>query len=97
MVMQYEVVCLQCKNKDKITIFEARLIDWSASTCNHIVSGRKRLDQQWGWQCACGNNDLMTQQEVESLTNKQEPDPKEISAILAALKPDKPRFVMDKL
>lgn len=95
--MQYEVVCLQCKNKDKITIFDDRLIDWGASTSKFIVSGRKRLDQQYGWQCVCGNNDLMTQQELSSITNKQDPDPKEISAILADLRPDKPRFVMNKV
>ena len=87
-----EVTCLQCKNSDKIVTYEDRLIDWGASTCTYIVSGRKRLDGNWGWQCACGNNDIMTQQEIEHITNKQDPDPKEIQDILKDIKPDKPRF-----
>lgn len=73
---------------------EDRLIDWQKSTSEHIISGRRRLDGQWGWQCSCNANDLLTEQEQNQISNKQNPDPKEIADIVKDLKPDKPKFVM---
>lgn len=70
-------------------------IDWleAPETQNHpIISGRLRLDGQWGFQCSCGNNDLMTKQEIRSFSNPVAPKPQEINQIVKSLKPDKPKF-----
>lgn len=60
-----------------------------------IISGRKRLDDQFGWQCICGQNDLMTEQELEHIENKAAPKPKEIAGIMNNLKPQKSKFIME--
>lgn len=93
--MKYKITCSKCKKSDDIIIVDDRLIDWQHSTSINIISGRKRLDGQWGWQCVCGNNDLMTKQELRQITNKQNPDPQEIAHIVKNLVPDKPRFTME--
>lgn len=92
--MTYKITCHDCQNSDTISINEGNII-WGKNT--FIISGRRRLDNQWGWQCFCGNNDLMTRQEVKYITNKQNPDPQEIKQILNNLKPDKPKFLMEQI
>lgn len=74
-------------------------IDWleNAENANHpIVSGRERLDGNWGFQCKCGNNDLMTIQEARTFSNPASPKPQEINEIVKKLQPEKPKFAMVK-
>jgi hypothetical protein len=59
-----------------------------------IISGRKRLDNQWGFQCVCGENDLMTAQEVNHFTNPASPTPQQINDVVKSLIVDKPKFRM---
>lgn len=92
--MKYKVTCDNCRKSDEINIIQDRIIDWVQSTCENIVSGRKRFDNQWGWECLCGNNDLLTKQESRQITNKQTPDPQEVADIVRNLKPDKSLFTM---
>lgn len=95
--MKYKVICKQCKASDQITIANSK-IDWRFSTCNNIISGRLRLDNQFGWQCVgCNNNDLLTKQEEKQITDLVNPDPMEIAAIVRNLKPDKTKFEMQML
>lgn len=61
----------------------------------NIISGRYRLDMQWGWQCVCGNNDITTEQEEREISNLSAPDPVDISKVLKNLIPDKPKFKME--
>lgn len=96
----YKITCLKCKAERQIRISKTAVgkrIDWleSAENANHpIISGRERLDGQWGFECKCGNNDLLTTQEARSFANPAAPEPKEINDIVKNLKPDKPRFQM---
>lgn len=96
----YEITCLNCKATRKIKIVKTvagSRIDWleSAENANHpILSARERLDGQWGFQCACGNNDLMTAQEKRNIANPQNPKAQEVNEIIENLKPDKPKFSM---
>ena len=62
-----------------MVIDDANNIYWKP--VKYIISGRFRLDSQWGWQCMCGNNDLLTKQEMSEIHNLQEPDPYEISKV----------------
>lgn len=84
MFMNYKVTCNNCKQADYINIDKDAYILWDKT--NYIISGRKRLDLQWGWQCRCGNSSLLTKQEMDKITDKVNPDPKEISEIIKNLK-----------
>lgn len=98
--MNYRVVCNKCKGSRKIKIVKTAIgnrIDWledKQDASFTIVSGRHRLDGEFGWQCVCGNNDLMTRQERESFENPASPKPQEIESVIKNLKPDKPKFGM---
>ena len=50
-----------------------------------IISFRERLDEQFGWQCLCGNNSLMTKQERDHIENPASPKPREIADIVRNL------------
>lgn len=91
----YKVVCKDCQKSDDIVIDDQNNIYWKP--VNHIISGRYRLDMQWGWQCICGNNDITTRQEQREIADLSAPDPKDISKILKSLIPDQPKFKMEAI
>lgn len=89
---KYTVTCKNCKQSDEIGMINDTLI-WEGN--KHIISGRKRLDGNWGWQCiACGNNDLLTDQERDDIKDHQSPDPRDIENVIKKLRPQEPRFNM---
>lgn len=85
-VKEYRVTCLKCKNYNIVPIGDDRSVMWK--NCDRIISARYRLDGQWGWQCVCGNNNLLTEQEDRYIEDKQSPDPKQINEIIKNLIPD---------
>lgn len=92
---KWKITCLRCKNDDIIQIVKDQDIIWGDN--KHVVSGRKRLDGNWGWQCFCGNNSLLTSQEMSNISNLQTPDPKEIQDVIDNLKVEKDKkFVMER-
>ena len=92
---KYLITCTVCNNADFVVIDKSNQIFWNNN--KSIVSGRKRLDGSWGWQCICGNNSIMTQQEQTNITNKQSPDPREVEKIIKNPIPDKVnKFRMEK-
>jgi hypothetical protein len=93
--MKYKVTCKNCKQSDVIHIEKDSNILWDKNT--YIISGRKRLDMNWGWQCLCGANDLLSKQEAREITDKTNPDPQEINQIIKNLEPEASRFVMDRI
>ena len=90
--------CGNCKAQRKIRLISTaagETIDWleSDDNANHpIVSARKRLDGQWGFQCTCGNNDLLTDQEKRIITNPAQPDIKEIDMVVKNLESQPAKF-----
>lgn len=54
---------------------------------------RTRFDNQLGWQCVCGNDDLHTKQELQVISNQASPTP-EINTIVKNLKVQKSKFEM---
>lgn len=86
---------MKCKQSDKVAIEDGRNVFWGKP--DHIISARRRLDGVWGWQCLCGNNDLMTEQEQRTIKNHQSPDPEDIQTVLDNLKVQKSKFVMEKM
>lgn len=93
---KYVITCKSCKKHDQISIDNNRNILWTNN--KYIVSGRYRLDSTWGFQCLCGNNNLLTKQEDKSITNKQSPDPVQVNRIASNPIHDKTnKFIMEKI
>lgn len=94
----HKVVCKKCKVARQVKLTQTpmgRMIDWleSPATTHHpICSGRERLDGHMGWQCKCGNNDLMTRQEKRMIADPVRPKAQEINEIMRNMVPDKPKF-----
>lgn len=93
--MTYKITCKSCKNTDTIKIDKDRII-WNGKNQN-IISGRHRLDQEWGWECKCGNYDITTKQERRQIQNLQSPSPQDIHQVIKNLESDKPKFLMEKV
>lgn len=91
----YKVICKDCNKSENIVIDNDNNIYWKP--VKYIISGRYRLDMQWGWQCICGNNDITTEQEQREISNLSAPDPVDISKVLKNLIPDQPRFKMEAI
>lgn len=101
---KFKITCVECGANRMVGIIKHQgryIIDWFD---NHpdpdlvkILSGRRRMDDNWGWQCICGNDDILTNQEKEHITNKQNPDPMEIAALAKSLIPEKPKFNMERI
>lgn len=94
-LIKYNVTCLKCKKSDEVSIVDERHIDWNHSTTNHIISARKRLDNEFGFQCKCGNNDILSEQEKRNISDKQNPDPQEVAEIVRNLEPQKAKFKLE--
>lgn len=101
MNMNYKVTCHKCKSSRDISIINnngREIIDWLDNDPDPqravILSARKRLDGNWGFSCVCGNDDIMTDQEKNQLTNHQNPDPMEVGNLVKRLKEQKPKFEM---
>lgn len=100
----YNIICLNCKAVRRVGIVKnsaGNFIDWLDNNPDiqkvKIYSGRKRLDSNWGWQCICGNDDIMTNQEIKFIENKQSPNPKDIKDVLDSLIIQEPKFAMEQI
>ena len=91
-VTRYNVVCSVCNGSSRVEIDSMDRIYWYDT--DKVISARKRLDGQWGWQCACGNNDIMTEQEINFIENPTNPKPKEIQQVVDNLVIQEPKFEM---
>ena len=92
---RYQVECKKCSGKRTIDIHRTTLgetIDWLEDKQTEpftIISGRKRLDDYWGWECICGNNSILTAQERRTISNPASPKPQEINEVIKNLeRPD---------
>ncbi len=90
---------MECNEKREVVIVPTAVgdrIDWLDNSSDaKIVSGRQRLDGQFGWQCLCGNNTLLSSQEQSEISNKVSPDPKEIKQVVDNLRPEATNFIME--
>lgn len=95
-ITKYIVKCQNCSRSDEIGLLNDTTIIWEGN--KHIISGRKRLDGEWGFQCgSCGSDDLLTDQEKSEIKDKQNPNPKDIERVIKKLIKQKPRFNMSKV
>lgn len=97
---RYKVTCSKCKADRVVDITKSpagEFIDWleDRQPDSKIISARPRLDGSWGFQCSCGANDIMTEQEKRVIGNPQAPKAQEIDEIVRNLKMQKPLFRME--
>lgn len=96
--MRYTVICKKCNGSRLVEIHDTpvgKRVDWLEDKQPKeftIISCRTRFDNQLGWQCICGNNDLHTKQEQRVIANQASPTPQEINEIMKNIKPDKTKF-----
>jgi hypothetical protein len=89
----YDVKCSNCGNTDRVGINKYDKVDWISM--ESVISCRKRFDGQWGFQCKCGNNDLVTPEENKYWLNQNiMPQPQEMKSIMNNLKQRKSKFEM---
>lgn len=100
---QQKVICKSCNSFRIVSVIRSAThitIDWLEKEYgidHKIVSGRLRLDGQLGWQCICGNNDLLTTQEARAFVNPSAPSPQELSEVVKNLIPDQPKFELQEV
>jgi len=83
------VKCNICKKQGIITILNgldgSRVVDWSKSEHPPIISARFRLDSKWGFECICGNSNILADEEKGIITGKK-PSRKDINEVVDKLK-----------
>lgn len=95
-ITQYKIICDNCGNADVIGLDSENHVIWGEP--KNIISARLRTDGQWGYQCNCGQNSLVTKQENENIRDLSKPSIQELTTIKKNLivKKDK-RFVMERI
>lgn len=90
----FDVKCKSCKGQNRVGIDEDNnSVNWIS--LDPIISARFRFDRNWGWQCRCGANDLLTPEEDRFWQNKSvHPRQQELAEIMKNLKEYKPKFEM---
>lgn len=81
--MKYKIICQKCKGNSQVNIIQD-IIEWI--DVKQVISGRKRLDGNWGWQCLCGNNSILTSQEKRNISNPAQPTALEVKKIIKNIK-----------
>lgn len=97
--MRLKVTCKKCGESDVVTM-DTRLnrpeaYDKMMNT--NITSFRYRADEKYGWECICGNYDLLAKQEYGNFTNLVSGSPMRLSEIAQMLKEPKVKFAMEKI
>lgn len=88
----YKVVCLNCKQSDTVAIDDRNHIafQYGKGVNTNITAARWRPDLKWGFECICGNYDLLAQNEdVDKYVNAP---PLRLKQIIDLLKDTKPKF-----
>lgn len=88
----YKIVCTKCKGESQVDIQNNQQVFWT--DVDKVISARHRLDNEWGFQCLCGNNDLMSKQESNYISDPVQPSTKDIEGLMKIIKVEKPRFKM---
>jgi len=67
---RYEITCLKCKQSDILLIEDDShaIINYSKGAGTNLLAGRWRKDNQWGFECICGNDNRVSKQEEQFLT-----------------------------
>lgn len=84
--VNYKVTCEACGGSSLVELIENALNKFIAyQKTGEVISARPRLDGYWGFQCICGNNSLLSEQENRLIKDKVNPSPKDIQAVMKSL------------
>lgn len=90
-ITKYTITCDKCGKSDELGITQNATIQYFSS--DNIISARKRFDDEWGFECVCGQNTLTNDAERRHWKNKNiAPSPLELKNIIDNLKPEKVMF-----
>jgi len=66
---KYKVICLKCEQSDNLLIDEGNnlIVNYDKGTGTNFLAGRWRKDNQWGWECICGNDNRVGKTEASFL------------------------------
>lgn len=64
-VQTFQLTCLNCKQTDTVGIDNNNhvVFEYGKGVNTNITSARWRKDESWGFECACGNYDLLCEEE----------------------------------
>lgn len=67
---RYEVTCLKCKQSDILLIDDNShaIINYGKGASTNLLAGRWRKDEKFGWECICGNDNRVSKQEEQFLS-----------------------------
>lgn len=67
---RYEVTCLKCKQSDILLIDDNShaIINYGKGASTNLLAGRWRKDERFGWECICGNDNRVSKQEEQFLS-----------------------------
>ena|SRR3990167_11265491 len=90
---RYKITCLSCKRSDTVLIEMSGKpnILYESGPQTNLTSARWRKDSQWGFECICGNYDLLAQEEKPDADKLISGSPTRILQIAKILK-QKPRM-----
>lgn len=104
-IKTFSVTCIRDKRKNRFVTkikvdVDNNLVRWGEEHTaiqdkHQIISARFRYDGQWGFECACGNKDIQSEQEKRIIADPRVPaKPQELHEIIKNTRPEKPKFAL---
>lgn len=92
---KFKVTCIKCKISDEITI------DYNGTVFykDHLLlSSRYRPDMKWGFECICGNDSRVCEQEKGQLDKLVKGTKDQIKALANSLRiKDEDKFLLEEI
>jgi len=79
MSKNYKVICQKCKGYSELNIDDYSRVTYK--NIGQVISARFRLDNNWGFECLCGQDSRMTDQEKRMISDWTNPRPLELDEI----------------
>lgn len=94
---KYQITCLKCKDSDILTIDENshQVLLFGKQMNTSLLAARFRKDNQWGFECKCGNDNRLSLVEKDEFAQLVQGDALTVQRIADSLKiDDKLQFEM---
>jgi len=94
----YKVTCLNCENTDTVGVDDNNHIvfQYGKGVNTNFTAARWRPDNSWGWECVCGNYDLLAEEEKPKFKELVSGAPMRLEQIASMLKvKNRKAFIME--